>query len=406
MNNRIDSEPTDMTRWTRRGARLISLAAVLSLTGGSKLAAKSLAEESLHYTVEVKTDVVLADGPLVIDPKAPEIKLGGDLWLTAKLHNDGDKPVRVYWGDYAEPKMYHFEVSHESGWKPPVTRWWPDEFLPRAASEKYFVVIPPGESASYDLLLTPSPGANCEHCYFNRPGRYTIKASLLVVTNQILDETTGETRAVPGAWTGALEAPVLDLTVAGNPKLLDEGARIRGRIVDGAGNPIVGALVTVHHRVASFSNAKGFTTRELAQDLTDAQGRFEFFRLPEESPSFELDVRHPDFLPKGAIVFNDAPADKERSYETSITLDAGRTVRGRVVDPQGKPVAEVRFTVGVQHYVYSDDQGRFTLTGLPLQGKTNVSVWRRGFADPTLTVPPADAAKGLWRIILHRRSER
>jgi hypothetical protein len=403
--NTIDA--TLSTRW-RTG--LASLAAVLAIGVGSILAAKSQAgrdtpKSKLRYTLAIKTAINKADGPLPMDPQVPEIELDGDLRLTAKLHNDGDTPVRVYWGDYAEPKMYRFEVTHESGWKPPVTRWWPDEHLPRAASEKYFVVIEPGQAATYDLLLTPKPGANCEHCYFNRPGLYTIKSSLFVVTDQILDEATGDTHAVPGAWTGALEAPSLVLKVAGERQILDEGVTIRGQVVDATGQPVRGALVAAQHRVPSVQTTGGFAMRELAQDLTDADGRFEFFHLPEESPAFELHVRHPEFLPNDDTVVNDASAGKRRSYETNITLDAGRTVRGRVVDSQGKPLADVRFTVGVQHYVYSNDQGHFTLTGLPLQGQTNVSVWKRGFADPRLTVPPADAAKESWGITLRRESE-
>src|SRR5262249_37241018 len=154
----------------------------------------------------------------------------------------------------------------------------------------------------------------------------------VIATDQILDEKSGATRAVPGAWTGELKAPVLEVNVAGNLKILDEGVRIRGQVVNSAGKPVQGALVTVWHRVGTFGSFEGFVTLELAHEVTDGDGKFEFFRLPAESPSFELRVQHRDLPPKREAVANNAPAGKKRRYEAKVALDAGRSVRGRVVD--------------------------------------------------------------------------
>ena len=363
----------------------------------------------LRYTVEAHSILIKRGAPPALESRTPEIEIDGSLWMTAKLHNDGVKPVRVYWGDYAYPKMYRFDVTHESRWKPPVTRDWPEEHLLRAAREKYFVVIQPKQFASYDLLLTPLPGSNCEHCFLNRPGQYIITPSLCVATCEILNEQTGETRDVPDAWTGQLAARPFAIRVKGDPKSLGEGVTIGGKVVDAAGKAVPEALVTVRHRIASDEEAGGFVDVELAQDVTDADGLFEFFRLPAKSASFELDVQHAELAPGHEVILNNAPAGaKQRKYEAKVTLDAGRTVRGRVMDSQGLPLTDVALRVYSLHSsreTHTDDQGRFRLTGLPPQIPGSIGFWRRGLRVRDLKLPSAEDANQEWTITLRRNSE-
>jgi hypothetical protein len=169
-----------------------------------------------------------------VHPKTTGVSLDGDQWCTAELTNLGDEPVTVYWGDYAYPGMYRFEIRDEAaGRLLPATRLyspWPPRD-PRSAEPKHFVTIQPGETASYEMLLTSSPGGNCQQVFFRRPGTYVVHPSLHVSTGHTLDRETGELSKMPQAWTGELDAPPFTITVLDDDDAIDQGVKISGTVV-------------------------------------------------------------------------------------------------------------------------------------------------------------------------------
>ena len=147
---------------------------------------------------------------------------------------------------------------------------------------------------------------------------------------------------------------------------------IRGRVTDSSGRPIMNAHVEVWRKPQR--EGKPFENEQVRFDglesvRTDAEGRF----VTPGAPGLEPD------LPIRVIAFADGmlaarspwmkPGDKKVVELGDIELRRLRTVAGRVVDRQGKPVSNAMlFHAGDAHKserTTTDADGRFQLTGVP-----------------------------------------
>ncbi len=128
---------------------------------------------------------------------------------------------------------------------------------------------------------------------------------------------------------------------------------------DGAGAPVVGATVQARQWP---SGAGASETRE-ARGLTDGQGRVSLRGLlPDEEATLEVD-------PPAAREDLARSIDRGWSPRTSqLSLAPGRTLRGQVLDAEGRPV-HARVLVREGRYgtrdLETDDGGRFRLPHLP-----------------------------------------
>lgn len=145
-----------------------------------------------------------------------------------------------------------------------------------------------------------------------------------------------------------------DVTI--HPIPADQTQSILGRVVDAAGQPIPGAIVTPRHitygRTTTGSN-KGLVTK-LA--IADDTGEFELFAKSEIS---ELRIR--------AAVANQALAEEQFVFATDkaaeIAVGKGASIRGRLVF-QGQPVA------GIKLGLVQEDRGMRSIT-TPLEIATD-----------------------------------
>jgi protocatechuate 3,4-dioxygenase beta subunit len=128
---------------------------------------------------------------------------------------------------------------------------------------------------------------------------------------------------------------------------LPRGSLVRGRVTEaGSGKPVAGASVTFYPRGAPPEG----------QEVTDGDGRFRIAARPGpghlliQGPT--MDYVHQEVNggllvkgePGGVRMYPDAavPVDvpaKGAPGEVAVTLRRGLTFRGRVLDPEGKPVA-------------------------------------------------------------------
>jgi hypothetical protein len=155
--------------------------------------------------------------------------------------------------------------------------------------------------------------------------------------------------------------------------ILDRGATVAGRILSADGAPAPGAKVSL---------GAGETT-------ADAQGNY---RLAGVRPGTRnwLTARHPDFgfaqVPFAAVA---AAADNAGENRFDVRFPVQGEIRGRVVGPDGQPVAgaEVRLASRV---TTSAADGSFQLRDRP--GPSRLDVRRAGFGRAMLrvTVPPGE----------------
>jgi RNA polymerase sigma factor (sigma-70 family) len=169
-----------------------------------------------------------------------------------------------------------------------------------------------------------------------------------------------------------------------------------GRVVDEKGRPVAGAKVEVSivndltprggdGRVSySSSLATG-----AAAAKTDAEGRWKIGNVPVH-PEVELSllVNHPDYAsdqwwPTPGEAFNTKALLEGTA---NMTLKSGVIVRGRVTDPDGKPVKDAVVIHGDAHYGMpttrkfpADAEGRYRLPALSA-GTTPLTIIAPGFA--------------------------
>jgi len=120
------------------------------------------------------------------------------------------------------------------------------------------------------------------------------------------------------------------------------------------------------------------------------------FELATLSSSPRLVVYHPDFAPLEVT---------PQRNDTDLKMDAGTTLRGRVVGSDGKPVANATVLVGGWPMAKSGDDGSFTIAHAPAswrelraETKTDLAVATRGNnASYTLRLRPGTKLTGVVR---------
>jgi protocatechuate 3,4-dioxygenase beta subunit len=111
--------------------------------------------------------------------------------------------------------------------------------------------------------------------------------------------------------------------------ILEPAVSLAGRVVDGAGRPVAGAVVEA--LPATFSR-----TMDWERGRTTADGTFLLSRLGV-GQEYRLTVKAEGFLPAR---LDATPGPRgEKQPPLRIVLNRGAAVAGRLVDPQGRPVA-------------------------------------------------------------------
>lgn len=206
---------------------------------------------------------------------------------------------------------------------------------------------------------------------------------------------------VPGGYEVLAGGPKLARSVttvrvaaSGTTKValaLRPGAPVAGRVV-AEGKPVAGARVVY----AGASDWGISADDEYDAVVTGGDGGFRFDALP--AGSFRFIARHPPHAPgSSAIVTLDGASEKTG---IEIELAPGAAISGTVVDGAGAPVAAARVRVGIDspgaftgdgpRQAYTDDAGRFAITGLPRRALLAVAVAEAGSSDTV----PVDASKG------------
>lgn len=158
---------------------------------------------------------------------------------------------------------------------------------------------------------------------------------------------------------------------------------VAGRVVDGEGEPVAGARVSVDpfspyrewrgtRSVYVFSSGVTPPNHQVGGVVSDGEGRFRLGGLAA-GELVDLDVEHDRYQSRSV------PGVEPPAEDLEIELDSGVRVTGRVLDPSGRPVpaAHVRLrgesviqtSGGSSTHSYSraeisDEDGRFDVAGL------------------------------------------
>jgi len=305
-----------------------------------------------------------------VTPAHGETTVGDNASFVLRLHNDGDRPVTVFWPGEPYADVYRFAVTRRDGTPMPALSG-PSAPIGLASG---FREILPGKHLEYSMYWSePRMCANCQEYVFTEPGEYIVRPSFAALLDSALDPKTGERTKVPGVWVGTLDAKPVSLTVKAPGPGPERGRiRLEGQVVDKAGKPVAGARVEVRRPSVS---PNGFAAPKVACSFSRADGRFAFHGLREDSPVLVLETTHPHYRRACASLTLALPKTR---HEVHMEMDPGGVLRGQVRDSQGRPLEGVRAAEEYEYnrYVYTDKEGRFELRGTAAQG---VHVWKDGY---------------------------
>ncbi|MFG0316502.1 MAG: carboxypeptidase regulatory-like domain-containing protein, partial [Planctomycetota bacterium JB042] len=184
---------------------------------------------------------------------------------------------------------------------------------------------------------------------------------------------------------------------------------VRGRVLDASGAPVAGARVQIGARLAWLDFDAPLTS--LAQRspplelVTDPDGRFErrgFVAYPDGGPVWARAPGRP--LATGTIRLERDAAD------VVLTEPEATTLRGRVVEEDGAPIARARVVLRdprvddageaprwVESVAWSDADGRFVLPGAPL-GTVHLTARAPDGREATATLDAAAEAR--WTAVV------
>ncbi len=164
--------------------------------------------------------------------------------------------------------------------------------------------------------------------------------------------------------------------------VLDRGRRAFGAVVDGAGEPVVGAEVAL---TATASPELSKTA------VTDQEGTFELYQLP--AGRYDLSVTAAGFAPavvRGLELVSVAGA----ADLGTVYLEPGMRLEGRVITSGGIPLSGVSVYALIQaatpgltgpgQQLLTDVEGRFTAVDLRPGERVTLQLWKEGFQNRML----------------------
>ncbi|MHC4548283.1 MAG: carboxypeptidase regulatory-like domain-containing protein [Planctomycetota bacterium] len=259
--------------------------------------------------------------------------------------------------------------------------------LPRGLGIEGVVVDEKGEpvpnvrvSVSWHLLGTAvpaGPGRSNSTATTDKQGRFAVFG---------LKEGSYELRV----WQEGLYGtrPVVATGTRDARVVLRQGGRLSGRVTV-RGLPVANASISA--RIAKTQAGGVTSTDHVGWGRTDADGRFTLTSLPPDRP-FDLHIEHEAYKAK------DVPGVRASEVVQHFALEEGVVIGGKVVDPEGQPVANAQLWVRVNgahaKSVRSGPDGRFAAGGLD-EGEITVGLaqWNQDFISTgPVAVTPGDTS--------------
>ena len=166
--------------------------------------------------------------------------------------------------------------------------------------------------------------------------------------------------------------------------VLKRGLVVTGVVVDESGKPVANAKATENRQWREAS----------ANQLTDSDGRFRLANLPDQE--LTLSIQAEGFAPMDTALH---PSEKAEALR--LPLSKGGTLKGRVVDEAGNPIAKARLRVGpgesnprFEWKTATDEQGRFEWLSAPMPRETYM-VEAAGYEGQTHLELDADGSEHL-----------
>lgn len=302
-----------------------------------------------------------------------------------------------------------------------------------ATGKSPFVVVKAGKSVESTLILCPQDSATIQRWCFPRAGQYTIIGEYVNSHTTYVDPQTHAVVAAQTPFVGKVQSAPLHVTVthaAGDWVFGPHGGQalekppsagallIAGLTVDAHGKPLPGTVVEV---MANKDTGRASSPDDpimhvvVDRQRSGADGRFTFDALPRQADAYVLTAVHEGNYAQATATVT--PAQALTKEDVKLTLKAGLTYRGKVVDRNGKALPGVLVTgagkmdvapgrggrgsggpAGGLGTVYTEADGRFLIEGLDAPGCDISCV---GFTAVSAAKPEAGHEQdGTWTVAL------
>jgi len=254
-----------------------------------------------------------------------------------------------------------------------------------------------------DARGAPVNGATVEriaetHVQFGvsiRPDWYRLSRTPNVLQRSTTDASarfvatkSGFARAENGPVVVRAEADARDVEI-----VLSPAHPLRGRVTDGEGQPVEGAVVLAAEARVKWDY---LYVAPPVRSITDENGAYEFTNLPPQDVALFA-------ARSGTVPFHIRTIDFPTVAEFDIVLARGGTIRGRVVDDEThKPIAGARVQVNGSNQHRSaattNAQGEYVIDSLPPTMVIEITAERDGYyqirKERTSPAPQIRLAKG------------
>lgn len=189
--------------------------------------------------------------------------------------------------------------------------------------------------------------------------------------------------ASPGDDQG--ESPAANETAEEGKQQKTDSLSFSGTVIDKrTKQPIKDAKVVVRRMILKSDQRKII---EESEHQTDSDGNYSFVIPPEQVAErylyIELDVEHADYAWKKGFGYALSMIRKnlrlgDPPFFSKIELTPGETLSGRVVDPDGKPLADVKMLAYSRDPENRNDYGSFFRAETDQQGRFTLSMTKGG----------------------------
>ena len=166
---------------------------------------------------------------------------------------------------------------------------------------------------------------------------------------------------------------------------MKKGHTIGGIVVDEQGEPIEGVEIEAFVSSGSQKPGKLRTAFSGAIATTDSSGRWKTTTAPEESIQIHLRLKHDDYVQSDAFSHRLATRSQLASLKHKFILKKGLEVRGRVLDPDGRPLTKAKVGLGASRFSSgfltdgADEDGEYVFKNAQL-GSNVLTVFAEGWA--------------------------
>ena len=171
---------------------------------------------------------------------------------------------------------------------------------------------------------------------------------------------------------------------------LETGYPIGGIVRDEKGEPIEGVKIEAATPTGTMYQGKLQTLLRGELATTDKDGKWQFLTSEKVPRKLLLKLSHPEYIsdPSPRVY---ATWEELKKLDHPMTLKKGITLRGKVTDPDGEPIAGAMLLLGTDSRISnkqeteSDADGKYQFSNVPA-GSTMLTVAARDWAPEVRTV--------------------